>query len=181
MSAHAKTTSHTQVHHHNIGPWQIIVESNLLNTLILALAIVYLGNKFLPKIIDQRKKQISKELDEAKNTRMKANEELAAIKEKTQNILTEVEEIKKDAKKTSEIIKNQIEQETKRELEQLKAKIEREINSSWEEAVQSIKQTTANTSIKLAEEAISKLSKNEEVQKKLVSDFLAHIDSPSKN
>ena len=55
------TEAHTQVHHghHEIGPWQVIVESDLLNVVILAIAIVYLGNKFLPKMVDERKKQIN--------------------------------------------------------------------------------------------------------------------------
>ena len=181
MSAHTNQHSETSTQQHQAGPWQVIVESNLLNALILALAIIYLGNKFLPKIINQRKKQISKELEEAKIARIKASEELDAVKEKTERVLSEVEEIKAEAKKTAQTIKTQIEQETGKELEQIKLKIQREISSSWEEAVQSIKQTTANTAVKLAEEALSKLSKNEEVQKKLTSDFLAHLDRPSKN
>lgn len=181
MSVHTSNQHSAGTVHHEVGPWQVLVESNLLNVLILAIAIVYLGNKFLPQIIDQRKKQISKELEEAKLARIKASEELDKVKEKTEKAFSEVEEMKKEAKKTAETIKKQIEQETEKELEQTKLKIQREISSSWEEAIQNIKQTTANTAIKLAEEALSKLSKNEDVQKKLTKDFLAHLNSSSKS
>lgn len=60
-NGHETTTTH--VEHHAVGPWQLLVESDLLNVLVLALAIAYLGNKFIPKMIDERKKQISKELN----------------------------------------------------------------------------------------------------------------------
>ena len=134
MSAHTNqnTQTHIKAHaKHETGPWQILVESNLLNVLILALAFVYLGNKFIPKVIDQRKNQISKELEDAKQARLKAEEELAVIKKKTENIVTEIEEIKTEAKKTAEIIKKQIHEETEKELEQVNLKIKREINSNY--------------------------------------------------
>ncbi len=184
MSVHTNqnTKAHTQVHvHHETGPWQVLVESNLLNVLILALAFVYLGNKFLPKIIDQRKKQITKELENAKQSRIKAEEELSAIKRKTENIDSEMEQIKNDAKKTAETIKKQMQEETKKELEQVNQKIKREINSNQEETIQTIKKSVSESAIKLAEEALSKVVSNYEVQKKLMEDFVKELDKPSKN
>ena len=180
MSAHTKE-SIQQVHEHTNGPWQILVESNLLNVLILAIAMVYLGNKYLPQIIDNRKKQISKELEEAKQARIKANEELNSIKEKTRQAASEIEEIKEEARKTALTIKKQIEIETGKDLEALKLKIKKEINTNREEAIQDIKKSVSEAAIKLAEETLSKIAKNEEVQKKLTSDFLSEIKLPSKN
>ena len=167
--------------HHSISLWQILVESNLLNVLILALAFIYLGNKFLPKIIDQRKKQISKELEDAKLARIKANEELEIVRRKTQNLTREIEEIKAEAQKTAQTIKNQIGVETEEELEQLNLKIKREISSSREEAVNNVKRSASDAALKLAEEALTKVSNNHEVQKKLMEDFLADLKKPSKN
>ncbi|OGI06469.1 MAG: hypothetical protein A3I68_04085 [Candidatus Melainabacteria bacterium RIFCSPLOWO2_02_FULL_35_15] len=180
MSAH---TSKTQAHitHHEAGPWQILVESNFLNVLILALAFVYLGNKFLPRIMDQRKNQISKELEDAKQARIKAEEELKTIKKKTENIASEIEQVKNDAKKTAEIIKKQIQKETEKELEQANQKIKREITSNQEETIQTIKKSASESAIKLAEEALGKIVSNYEVQKKLMEDFVRDLDKPSKN
>ena len=180
MSAHTKTHTQTTMHH-EIGPWQILVESNLLNVLILALAFVYLGNKFIPKIVNQRKNQISKELEDAKQARLKAEEELSAIKKKTENLVSEIEGIKSEAKKTAEIIKTQIQKETEKELEQVNQKIKREISSNYEETVQTIKKSASDSAIKLAEEALSKVVSNYEVQKKLMEDFVRELDKPSKN
>ncbi len=180
MSAH--TNQNTKAHtHHEIGPWQVLVESNLVNVLILALAFVYLGNKFLPQIINQRKNQISKELEDAKQARLKAEEELSAIKRKTENIVSEIEEMKNEAKKTAEIIKNQIQEETEKELEQVNQKIKREINSNYEETVQTIKKSASDSAIKSAEEALSKVVSSYEVQKKLMEDFVSELKKPSKN
>ena len=161
--------------------WQIIVESDLLNVIILAGAIIYLGNKFLPKIVDQRKKQISKELEDAKDARIKANEELEIIKQKTQRVAQEIEEIKEEAKKTATIIKNQIEQETEKELDNLQVRVRKEIISKNDEALQDIKRSTSTTAIKLAEEALLKMSSNKEVQDRLLKDFISDLDKPSKN
>ncbi|MBI3591705.1 MAG: hypothetical protein HY094_10060 [Candidatus Melainabacteria bacterium] len=182
MSAHTNNNQHSaSIEHHKAGPWQILVESDLLNVLILALAMVYLGNKFFPQILDQRKKQISKELEEAKSARIKANEELEAIKQKTERVALEIEEIKQEAKKTGMTIKKQIEQDTEKELESLRLKVKREINSSQEEAIQDIKKSASSAAIKLAEEALSKIVKNQEVQKKLITEFLSELEKPSKN
>ena len=181
MSVHTNT-AHTQAKaHHETGPWQVLVESNLLNVLILALAFVYLGNKFVPKIVDQRKNQISKELENAKQARIKAEEELLNIKKKTENITSEIEGIKAEAKKTAEIIKKQIHEETEKELEQVNQKIKREINSNQEETIQTIKKSASESAIKLAEEALSKVVSNHEVQKKLMEDFVSELNKPSKN
>ena len=181
MSAHTSQKSEIRNQKSETGPWQIFVESNLLNVLILALAFVYLGNKFIPKIVDQRKNQISKELADAKQARIKAEEELSTIKKKTENIVSEIEEIKAEAKKTAEIIKKQIQEETEKELEQVNQKIKREINSNYEETVQTIKKSASDSAIKMAEEALSKVVSNYEVQKKLMEDFARELNKPSKN
>ena len=184
MSAHTKNSnqhSAVSIQHHQAGPWEVLVGSNLLNVLILALAFVYLGNKFLPQIVNQRKNQISKELEDAKQARIKAEEELSVIRKKTENIISEIEEIKTDAKKTAETIKKQIQEETGKELEQVNQKIKREINSNQEETIQTIKKSASDSAIKLAEEALSKVVSNYEVQKKLMEDFVSELNKPSKN
>lgn len=176
------TQSHTETHgHHEVGPWQVIVGSNLLNVLILALAFAYLGNKFLPKMVDERKKQITKELEDAKNARLKAEKELEDIKEKLKRTKSEVEQMKNDAEKTAISIQKQVEADTEKELEQLKLKVEREITSSYEETIQNIKKSASDVAIKLAETALTQVSKDREVQKKLVEDFLSELKTPSKN
>ncbi len=179
MSGHTShnTAAHTKAegHHHIPTAWDLVVKSDLLNVFILAIAFVYLGNKFLPGIVDQRKKQISKELEEAKQARIKATEELEAIKQKSKNAEKEIEEIKLDAKKAAESIKKQMEEETERDLNNLKEKVKREISSKYEEAVHDIKKSVGSTAIKLAEVALTQMSTNKEVQKKLVSDFMTEL------
>ncbi len=182
MSDHeSNTQSHTASHHHEIGPWQVIVESDLLNIVILALAIVYLGNKFLPKFVDERKRQITKELEDAKNARLKAEKELEDVKEKLKRTKAEIEQIKNDAEKTAITIRKQVENDTEKELEQLKLKVEREISSSYDETIQNIKKSASDVAIKLAEAALTQVSKDQEVQKRLMQDFLTELKTPSKN
>ena len=176
---HTTTSAHTG--HHEIGPWQILVESNLLNTLILVLVIFYLANKYLPGIVNTRKNQISKELEKAKEAKEKAMEELEKIKEKAKNLSFEVAEIKNEASKTAEAIRKSIEDETGKEIEMLKLKVKKEIGSLEEEAIHNIQKSASEAAIKLAEETLMKVSKNETVQKKLVNDFLSGLDKPSKN
>ena len=166
---------------HTPNLWEIIVGSNLFNVIILAIAFIYLGNRFLPKIMDERKKQITRELENAKTARIKAEKELEVIREKTRKVTLAIEEIKEDARKTSASIKNQIEEETEKEIKALKEKIKKEIISNQEEAIQDIKKQTSETALKLAEKALKELSKNEEVQKKLVSEFLTELKKPSNN
>ena len=166
--------TNTETHPHR-SIWDILIASNLINVLILAGVIFYLGNKYLPKIIDNRKNQLSKEIEEAKQARIKANEELESVKQKTKQAALEIEGIKEEAKKSALSIKSQIEQETEKELENLKLKIKREISSSQVEAIEEIKKTASEAALKLAEETLGKISQNEEVRKKLVEDFLYEI------
>ncbi|OGI20380.1 MAG: hypothetical protein A3B68_02525 [Candidatus Melainabacteria bacterium RIFCSPHIGHO2_02_FULL_34_12] len=182
MSEHIEnTTAHTEAHHHAPTAWDIFVNSNLLNIIILALAFIYLGNKFMPKIIDQRKKQISKELDEAKNTRIKATKELEEIKKKVENAEKEIQAIKEEAKNTAGTIKKQTEDETEAELEQLHIKVKKEINAKQDEAIQEIKRSAAQTAIKLAEDSLNQIVKNKEIGNKLMENFIAELGAPSKN
>jgi len=172
---------HEAAHEHTLGWWQILVQSDLLNVIILAIAMIYLGNKFMPKILDQRKSQISKELEDAKNTRLKAEGELEQVRHKTKNILKEIEQIKEEAKVSATTIKKQMEEETEKEIERLKEKVKKEIASSKDEAVESIRKSASTTAIKLAEEALTQISKNKEVQEKLLSDFLSEVKTPNSN
>ena len=181
LSEHTSTHSHTGSTHHTPTVWDIVVKSDLLNVLILAAVLIYLGNKYLPKILEQRKNQISKELELAKQARIKAENELNEIKQKTENLESEMNQIKQDAKKTAETIKKQMEDETETELEQLRQKVKREINTSYEETVYDIKRATSSMAIKLAEEALSKLSKDQKIQKQLVEDFLSDLEKPNNN
>lgn len=171
----------SEAHHHVPGAWDIFVNSNLLNILILALALIYLGNKFLPGVIDQRKKQISKELEEAKNARIKATKELEEIKKKIENTEKEIQTLKEEAKKTSASIRKQIEEETEKELEQLNIKVKKEISAKQDEAIQGIKKSAAQAAIKLAEDSLRQIVKNREVGNKLMANFIAELESPSKN
>lgn len=168
-------------HGHKTGIWQILVESDLLNVIILFLAIIYLGNKFLPKIIDQRKNQITKELNDAQITKQKAEKELEEIREKTKNILNEIKEIKEEARNSADIIKKQIETDTGKELENLKLKVNNEIRTIHDETVEEIRKVASTIVLKLAEETVSRFSKNKEVQDKLTKDFLKGLKEASKN
>ena len=161
--------------------WDILVKSNLLNVIILALVFIYLGNKYLPKLIDKRKEQLTKEIEDAKSARIKTEEELEKAKQKTANLENEIKSIKEDGRKTAQLIQKQVEEEAEKELELLKIKIKKEIDTSREEALEDIRRSASDTAIKLAEEAIAKVSKNEEVQKKLISTFLSDLKSPNKN
>lgn len=172
---------HEVSHEHPVGWWQILVQSDLLNVIILAGAMIYLGNKFMPKMLDQRKSQISKELEDAKNARLKAEEELEQIRHKTGNILKEIEQMKEEAKVSAVTIKKQMEEETGKEIERLKEKVKKEIASSKDEAVESIRKSASTTAIKLAEDALTQISKNKEIQEKLLNDFLSEVKTPNSN
>jgi len=180
-NTHAGTQHHVTNHRYHLNAWDVLVKSDLLNVLILAFAFIYLGNKFLPKIVNERKNQISKELEEARAAKIKASEELEVIKQKTKQLTTEIENLKKDAIETAATIKRQIEQDTNKELEKLKEKMNKEIVTTREEAIQKLKNQASEAAVKLAEETISKISRNKEVQDKLVSDFLSEINLPSNN
>ena len=167
--------------HSQHSMWDILVKSDLLNIIILVLIIVYLANRFLPKIVESRKLQISKELENARKIKEKAEEELKIVKEKSKNLFLEIDQIKKEALSTASTIKKSIEEETRKEIDLLGLKLKREITALEEEAILNIQKSTSDLAIKLAEEALTKISKDEKIQNKLVGDFLSGLRRPSKN
>lgn len=173
--------SHGGVEHHELTAWDILVKSDLLNIIILAIAIIYLGNKYLPKMVDERRKQITDELNKARNIRQKAEEELKAIQEKCKSIDFEIEQIKNEAKKTAQNLNIKIEEDTNIELEKIKIKATKEIDSARDKAIQNIKQEASEAAVKLAEDALIKIAESPNVQKKLIDDFLEELDKPSNN
>lgn len=176
----ALAAEHPHSVHGEQNLWNVLVHSDLLNVIILALAMVYLGNKFLPKMVDERRKQISKELKEAEIARINAENDLRETRKKTENINAEIDQLKKESLKNAQLIKSEIEKDTKKELEELNQRIKREINASHEEAVQQVKKSTSEAAIKLAEEALVRISSKPDIQKKLQNDFIKDLEFAGK-
>ena len=106
--------------------------------------------------LDQRKKMIENELNEAKKIREEAQAELKASLKKQKEIDNQILTIIEDAKTTAKQIQNDVLHKTdiiiKRKEEQAKQKI----NNAQTDAINSIKNTSANIAVKSAKTYIEK-------------------------
>lgn len=137
--------------------FKTILESNIINFLIAAVAIVYIMAKLIPESTNKRKKEIQKELLTAEYTKKAAEEKLIELKKEIENAKLESVKIVENAKKNAEAIKTQSYQDAKQELERLNANAHKEIEMQKTIAINSLKeQITQLTMTSLEKSLIEK-------------------------
>ncbi len=127
------------------------------------------GKKAILSLLDERSLLIEKELNEAKSLKEEALEELRLALQNQKNVSDEAENLIKDAKETAKKIQEEANLKSieiiKRKEEQAKQKI----NNAQIEAINSIKNISAEISIKSAKVYIHNELDNK-IQKALYSD-----------
>lgn len=151
----------------------LILESNLLNFTVVAIAIVYLGSKFLPQLAKKRKQELETEIESAKQAKESAEQKLIELKAEIEKAKQESIEIVNSAKETSENIKDKILVEAKQEIERLNKNAEKEIEFQKSLVLDNIKAQIASITLKQIEEGIKKkqLEIDKAVQLRLKTDL----------
>ena len=127
------------------------------------------GKKAILSLLDERSLLIEKELNEAKSLKEEALEELRVALQNQKNVSDEAENLIKNAKETAKKIQ---EEANLKSLEMIKRKEEQakqKINNAQIEAINSIKNISAELSIKSAKVYIQN-ELDSKIQKALYSD-----------
>ena len=127
------------------------------------------GKKAILSLIDERSLLIEKELDEAKSLKEEALEELRLALQNQKNVSDEAENLIKNAKETAKKIQ---EEANLKSLEMIKRKEEQakqKINNAQIEAINNIKNLSAELSVKSAKIYIQN-ELDSKIQKALYSD-----------
>ncbi|MDR1884303.1 MAG: F0F1 ATP synthase subunit B [Prevotella sp.] len=151
----------------------LLPESGLLFWMLLSFGIVFFilakfGFPVITKMVDERKNYIQDSLDAAH----KANEQLARIKEKSDELLNtakaEQAKILKDAANTRDRIVNEAREQAKaagaKELEETR----KQIQAEKEQAIRDIRRQVADLSVDVAEKVLRESLKDPKTQMSMI-------------
>ncbi|EGK01619.1 MAG: F0F1 ATP synthase subunit B [Dysgonomonas sp.] len=151
----------------------LLPESGLLFWMLLSFGIVFFilakfGFPVITKMVDERKNYIQDSLDAAH----KANEQLAKIKEKSDELLNsaKAEQVKilKDAADTRDRIVNEAREQAKvagaKELEEIR----KQIQAEKEQAIRDIRRQVAELSVDVAEKVLRESLKDPKAQMSMI-------------
>ncbi len=136
--------------------WDIIVETNTFNFAILAIIIAVVLTKInIPELTEKIRKEIAKQIENARLEKQNAQDELKSAKRITKNTDTEVNEKLQGAKNNAKLLSDEIKKNTEEQIQNINANIERVISSEEKKMSAKLKSDTMKNAIELARQDIT--------------------------
>jgi F-type H+-transporting ATPase subunit b len=165
----------------NVGGFEAakaLFENNVINWLVLVVAIVFLWNKYVPPMFKAREEHIENALKEAALAKKQGQELFQEQKKRVENAEAEKKQILAEARELAEQLKQQMQAQALKDMRDLEAKIEQQILNDRQLAITQLRQTAALASIKLTEQLLPSLL-DEQAKAKLLTQFMEQLDSVS--
>ncbi len=112
-----------------------LLETNLINLVIVIGVLIYFGRGFLGKTLSDRRSTIEEAIKEAETRQRKAAENLAEAQQKLTQAQAEAEKIKAEASKTAQAAREVILAQAVADVERLKAEAARDLDSERDRAI----------------------------------------------
>ncbi|MBW4655021.1 MAG: F0F1 ATP synthase subunit B [Kaiparowitsia implicata GSE-PSE-MK54-09C] len=144
-----------------------ILETNLINLIIIIGVLIYFGRGFLGKTLSERRSQIEVALTEAETRKKQAASALAEEQQKLAQAKAEANRIRAAAEETAEKARNTILAENEVELVRMQASAAQDINSQQERIMRELRQRIADLAVARAEEQL-KSQMHEGAQQQLI-------------
>ncbi|MFS7255263.1 ATP synthase F0 subunit B [Carnobacterium divergens] len=128
----------------------------LLAFLLLLLVLKKFAWKPLMGIMEERERQISKNIDSAENSRIEANRLAVEGKEKMDETRNEALTILNNARENGERIKRDMLEKAKEDAERIKAEAQLDIEIEKQKAIESVKSDVSQLSMEIAAKLIGK-------------------------
>ncbi len=155
-----------------------LFENNVINWLVLVVAIYFLWQKYVPPMFKAREEHIENALKEAALAKKQGQELFQEQKKRVENAEAEKKQIITEAKDLAEQLKQQMKAQAMEDMKNLEAKIEQQIANEKQQAITQLRQTAAVASIKLTEQLLPSLL-DEQAKAKLLNQFMEQLDSVS--
>jgi len=158
--------------------WNVILESNTFNFIILVFVIIGLSiwlktSSKLQNVVDGVKKQIG----DSDNTKEKSIVELKEAEELLKTTDTEVDEIEANMKKSISLIQQSILKQENELMEALEQNTQKTLSSNENKAIQNLSKKTISASFELAKHHIVKLLENNpQYHQKFIEDSINELD-----
>ena len=151
-----------------------ILETNLINLVIIIGVLVYFGRGFLGSKLQERREKIEKAITEAEARQKKAASSLAEQQQKLQMAKKEAEKITADAKTNAEAARQAVLEQSAKDVERLKASAAQDLTSQQEKVMQELRKRVSEMAI---EKVRSRLPEklNDGAQSKLIDQSIAQL------
>jgi F0F1-type ATP synthase membrane subunit b/b' len=153
-----------------------LFENNLINWIVLIVAIVWFAAKSLPAVFEQRKAGIDAALSEARLVRTEGETFLVTQQQRIANAEKESDNILVEAKQMADKMRTDMELSTKKEIADLETRIEQEIGNQRQLAIMQLRTAAARAAISLSEEGIPK-ALTDDMKGKLVNNFIDQLEA----
>jgi F0F1-type ATP synthase membrane subunit b/b' len=117
---------------------KIILESNLLNFLVVLFLVIYFLPRALKKSLEDKKVLLNKEVLELETQKLGYQEKLSKIELKIDSIKSDADAILSSAEQAAEVLKRQIIDSAELEIERMKSLAYREIEDKKKKAYQEV-------------------------------------------
>jgi F-type H+-transporting ATPase subunit b len=149
-----------------------ILETNLINLIIIIGVLYYFGGKFLGKTLSTRQAEIKTAIAEAEQRKQAAAAALAEQQQKLAQAREEAKKILADAHTTAERARESILAQSKTDVERMRASAAQDLTSQEVRVMRELQQRIAALAIERSEAALpSQL--NDDLQRRLVDSSIA--------
>lgn len=151
-----------------------LLETNLINLIIIIGVLFYFGSKFLGKTLSSRRDAIETAITEAEQRRSSAAAALAEQQQKLAQAKTEAERIKAKAQENALKAKDLILAQAEKDVERLKSEAARDLSTQQERVMVELRQRVVALAMTKVEQTLpDRLT--DEVQKRLVDQSIARL------
>ena len=158
-----------------MGLWHRILESNVLNVILVALILGWLINKFnLLSGIDTQREKIAGEILAIESKKKEALAQLEDAKRRTANLKAEVDEILSNARSSAESISTQILSEARVESSKIVENAKRRVELEQRTAIKDLEKRLLSDALQDARAELAQ-SLNADQQKRSVESFLDEL------
>ncbi|MEM7770168.1 MAG: F0F1 ATP synthase subunit B [Cyanobacteria bacterium P01_E01_bin.6] len=151
-----------------------LLDTNLINLVIIIGVLIVFGRKFLGETLSSRKAQIQSEIRAAEDRKQKAASELASQQQKLAQAQVEAEEIVKDAHVRAEAARASILEQADKDVERLRADAQKDVSSQQDKIAAQLRKYVAERALVAAEEQC-KAELNNDSQQQLINRSIAML------
>ena len=159
--------------------WNLIVESNTFNFVILVAIFMVLFTKInLPELINKIKTDIANAIENAKSEKDRAQKMLKDAKNLSKNTDKEVQEMMDNAQSSAKNIADGIINNAKLQSKHITDNVERVIKSEERKLTAELTSETVKKSIDIARnDIINRLKADNDIQNKLIEESIKELDN----
>lgn len=167
-----------EAEHSGFGLNLDILETNLINLVIIIGVLVYFGKNSLGKTLSERKAQIETAIKEAEQRKEKAAAALAEQQQKLAQAQAEAARIRAEAQERASAVRDSVLAQAEEDIQRMKAAAVQDLTTQQDRVLNELRQRIAALAMQKAEEHL-RSQVGDDSQRQLIDRSIAMIGGPS--